>query len=57
MDVIGMAHDDSGKRYYICKDSWGKDNPYGGFVYLEEDYVRAKTINIVIPTRVLYTKP
>ncbi len=57
MAIIGMGHDDSGKRYYICKDSWGKDNPYGGFVYLEEDYVRAKTINIVIPTRVLYTKP
>ena len=55
--IIGMAHDDSGKRYYICKDSRGKDNPYGGFVYLEEDYVRAKTINIIIPTRVLYPKP
>ncbi len=52
--IVGMAHDDQGKKYYLCKNSWGKDNPYGGFVYLEEDYVRAKTINVVIPTKALY---
>jgi bleomycin hydrolase len=28
MSIIGIAHDSKGKKYYIAKNSWGKDNPY-----------------------------
>lgn len=48
MSLIGLAHDDKGKRYFIAKNSWGKDNPYGGLMYLSENYVREKTIAIVV---------
>jgi len=39
----------------VCKNSWGKDNPYGGFVYMSEKYLKAKTIAVVIPTAALPT--
>lgn len=48
MELIGIAHDDRGKRYYIAKNSWGTDNPYGGLMYLSDDYVRMKTIAVVV---------
>ena len=48
MAIIGMAHDANGKRYYIAKNSWGKNNPYGGIMYMSEDYIRMKTIAIVV---------
>jgi bleomycin hydrolase len=46
MSIIGIAHDKKGKKYYIAKNSWGKDNPYGGLIYMSEDYVRMKTIAV-----------
>lgn len=48
MTLIGIAHDQNGKRFYIAKNSWGTDNPYGGLMYLSENYVRLKTIAIVV---------
>lgn len=48
MALVGIAHDKQGKRYYIAKNSWGEDNPYKGLVYLSEDYVRIKTIAVVV---------
>ncbi len=55
MAIVGMAHDKQGRKYYICKNSWGKKGPYRGFMFLSEDYVRMKTIAIVIPTAALPT--
>ena len=49
MVLIGMAHDRHGHRYYIAKNSWGTQNPYGGLMYLSADYVRLKTIMVVVP--------
>ena len=48
LTLVGIAHDEKGHRYFIAKNSWGTDNPYGGLMYLSEDYVRMKTIAIVI---------
>ena len=48
MALIGIAHDQNGRRYYIAKNSWGKGNPYGGLMYLSENYVRLKTIAVVV---------
>ena len=50
MMLMGIARDRQGRRYYIAKNSWGKGNPYGGLMYLSEDYVRLKTIMIVLPS-------
>lgn len=48
MSLIGIAHDASGHRYYIAKNSYGTGNPYGGLMYLSENYVRLKTIAVVV---------
>ena len=53
MEMVGMAHDDQQRKYFICKNSWGDNNPYGGFVFLSEAYVKAKTISIVLPRSAL----
>lgn len=46
MEIIGMARTDKGSRYFICKNSWGTKNPFGGWMYLSENYMRAKTIAV-----------
>ena len=48
MVLIGIAHDENGKRYYIAKNSWGTGNAYNGLMYLSEEYVMMKTIAIVV---------
>ena len=48
MCLIGIAHDEKGRRYYIAKNSYGTDNPYGGLMYLSENYVRLKTVAVVV---------
>ena len=48
MTLIGIAHDENNKRYYIAKNSWGTNNPYGGLIYMSEEYIMMKTIAIVV---------
>lgn len=48
MALIGTARDSRGRRYYVCKNSWGTDNPYGGLMYMSEDYLRLNTIAVVM---------
>ncbi len=54
MEMIGMARTPQGKRYYICKNSWGTENPFGGLMYLSENYVRAKTMAVWMSQRAYY---
>lgn len=49
MHIVGTAHDQIGTKYYKAKNSWGtNDSTYGGFVFLSESYVRAKTISVMV---------
>jgi len=48
MSIIGIARDDDGNKYFICKNSWGTKNPYRGLMYMSFDYFRLKTIAVVI---------
>ena len=34
MAVIGMARDEQERAYYVMKNSWGTDQPYGGLIYM-----------------------
>jgi len=42
MHVVGIARDETGATYYKVKNSWGDVGPYHGFIYMSENYLRAK---------------
>ncbi len=48
MEIVGLAHDKLGAKYFICKNSWGKDNPYKGLMFMSLDYFRLKTVLVVL---------
>lgn len=56
MELVGMAHTRDGKRWFIAKNSWGTHNPFGGLMYLSENYVRAKTLAVWMSWKALDTK-
>ncbi|MBL1409838.1 C1 family peptidase [Sphingobacterium faecale] len=48
MHIVGMVKDQNGKEYYIVKNSWGESNDYKGYLYVTKEYVRYKTISILL---------
>ncbi len=48
MEIVGLAHDNSGAKYFICKNSWGTNNPYKGLMYMSLDYFKLKTMLAVL---------
>lgn len=48
MLIYGIAKDQTGKKFYMVKNSWGTDNKYKGIWYASENFVAYKTMNIVI---------
>lgn len=49
MELIGLAHDRQGRRFFIAKNSYGEVGPFGGLMFLSADYVALKTVCIVLP--------
>jgi aminopeptidase C len=48
MLIYGLAKDQSGKDFFMIKNSWGADNKYKGTWYVSEAFVAYKTMSIVI---------
>ena len=48
MHLYGIAHDQNGTKYYLIKNSWGVTGAYQGTWYMSENFVKAKTLNIVV---------
>ncbi|WP_321335464.1 C1 family peptidase [uncultured Bacteroides sp.] len=48
MVIYGIAKDQTGKEYYMVKNSWGTNNKYKGTWYASKTFVEYKTMNILI---------
>lgn len=50
MHITGISTDQNGIKYYITKNSWGTGgkNPFHGYLNMSENYVRAKTLFIMV---------
>lgn len=48
MHLYGTAKDQNGNKYYLIKNSWGETGAYKGVWYMSENFVKGKTLNIVV---------
>ena len=48
MHIVGLAKDQNGREYYIVKNSWGTNNDNKGSLYVSKNYVRYKTMAIML---------
>ncbi len=48
MHIVGLAKDQTGKEYYIVKNSWGVTNDYKGYLYVSKPYVQFKSTGILL---------
>ncbi len=48
MQIYGIAKDQKGNKYYMVKNSWGETGNYKGIWYASEEFVKYKTMSIVI---------
>lgn len=53
MHIIGLVKDQNGKEYYIVKNSWGESNDYKGYMYATKEFVRYKTISLMLHKKAL----
>ncbi len=48
MLIYGIAKDQTGKEYFMVKNSWGTNNKYNGTWYASKAFVKYKTMNILL---------
>lgn len=48
MHIIGLAKDQTGREYYIVKNSWGETNDYKGFLFVTKNFVKYKTTALLV---------
>lgn len=48
MAIVGLARNKEGQRFFILKNSWGTDNPFGGLMYMSYDYMKLKTLAVMV---------
>ena len=53
MLIYGIATDENGKKYYMVKNSWGKNGDYDGIWYMSEDYLKLNTTYIYLNKEIL----
>ncbi|GAF05509.1 C1 family peptidase [Saccharicrinis fermentans] len=54
MHIVGLVKDENGTVYFKTKNSWGtQKNPYEGYLYMSEQYVRMNTVAIMLHKQTL----
>lgn len=49
MHIVGLSKNKAGENCFYTKNSWGANsNDFGGYLHMTEDYVRLKTIAILV---------
>ncbi len=48
MHIVGVYKDQNGTRFFLVKNSWGTGNYPKGYLYVSENYLKYKTINIYL---------
>lgn len=48
MHIVGLAKDGDGGVWYVVKNSWGPNGPFGGNVMMSRAYVALKTLSIMV---------
>jgi len=56
MHIVGVAKDQTGNKFYIVKNSWDVDNPYDGYIYMSEAFIKYKATDIMIHKEVVPKK-
>lgn len=56
MHIVGLAHDQNGKKFFYVKDSGGTDSRYQGYLYLSESYFRLKTTGVMVHREAIPSK-
>ena len=49
MAVVGIAHDETDRQYFVMKNSWGDHGPYHGLRFLSLRKMRRETLAVVMP--------
>lgn len=47
MHIVGISKDETGKLYYLTKNSHGRGGPYDGHVFMSRNYVAAKMLSFM----------
>lgn len=48
MELVGVATDQRGNRYYKVKNSWDTNQIYDGYFYVSMPYFKAKTLSVYV---------
>jgi bleomycin hydrolase len=48
MHLVGYTYDRKGEKFYILKNTWGKNRGLDGSYYLSENYFRLRTISVTV---------
>ena len=49
MHIVALYMEETSQTpYYLVKNSWGTDNPANGYLYASENYLKYKTISILV---------
>ncbi len=48
MLIYGIAKDQTGRKYYMVKNSWGNSGDYDGIWYMSENFIIARTMDFLV---------